>query len=196
MMKPRILDMGRSKRPLRTDTKAVAALELALTAPFLTLIFAFMTDIGLYLFTSLQISNAVAAGAEYALINGQSVSPNSAGCGTATPPCLTVTSLRSNLATIVQNATTVNLAGTTVYYNTSSSTEGDTDAVFNSCYCPNPTLSADNQVSTTCGTACADSTQPGSYVAIRATASFTPWFTSDLWMNSGTVSRTAWVRVQ
>jgi hypothetical protein len=192
----RMTGLIRPMRRLGGDKRALAALELALTAPFLALIFAFMTDMAVYLFLSIQVSNAVAAGAEYALVSGQSVSPNSAGCGTATPPCLTVSTFRSNVSTIVQNATSVALASTTIYYNTSSTTLADTDTVFSSCYCPNPTLSAANQSAATCGTACADSTQPGSYVAIQATASFTPFFANDLWLSSGTVSRTAWVRVQ
>jgi len=188
-------DWARAVNLLRSR-RGIAAVEFALIAPFIVWLLIFTVDCTLYLFTTLQLSNAVAAGAEYALVNGQAVSPNSAGCSTTTPPCLTVATLRANIKTIVQNATSPALAAPTVYYNTSSATAGDSDTIFYSCYCPNSAAAAAAQTASTCSTACADGTQPGSYVAIQASTTFTPIFPGDQWLAAGTISNTAWVRVQ
>lgn len=183
-------------RRVSYDKRAVAALEVALMAPVLTAILIFTVDFGLYLYAKLQLSNAVTAGAVYALANGQSISSNSAGCATATPPCLTVSSFRANVVTAVQNATSITITEPSIYYNTSAAAGTDTDAVFNSCYCPDSTQPAASQTAVTCGTACTDTTQPGSFVVIRASSSFRPMFPGDAWVPTGGLSAAAWVRVQ
>lgn len=180
----------------RDDRRAIAALEVALVTPVLIWLLIFTVDFGLYLYAKIRLSNAVSAGASYALANGQSVSANSSGCATATPPCLTVSGFRSNVTTIVQNATSLAITTPTVYYNTSAASGTDTSAIYSSCYCPDVTLSAASQTAVSCGTACIDTTQPGSYVVIQASSSFTPMFAGDLWLPTGALSATAWVRIQ
>jgi len=155
-------EWSRALRPGRTG-RAIAALEFALVAPIFVWLLVFTVDFSFYLFTALQLSNSVAAGAEYALLNDQSTLPNSSACATATPPCLTVSTLRTNTQTVVQHATSLTLATPTVYFNTSSSTAGDSDPIYYSCYCPSTAASPASQTAVACGTPCADTTQPGSY---------------------------------
>ncbi len=186
---------SRALRPGRTG-KGIAALEFALVAPIFLWLMVFTIDFTFYLFTALLLSNSVAAGAQYALINGQLTLPNSAGCTALTPPCLTVSGLRANIQTVVQNATSLTLAVPTVYINTSSSTAGDTDSIYYSCYCPSTGISPASQTAVACGTPCADTTQPGSYIAIQASVPYTPLFSGDKWLTGGTISKTAWVRIQ
>jgi len=178
------------------DRRAVAALEAALMAPVLVWLLIFTVDFGLYLYAKMRLSNAVSAGAAYALANGQLVSANSAGCSSATPPCLTVSGFRSNVSTIVQNATSLGITTPTVYYNTSAASGMDTNTIYANCYCPDVALTAASQTAVACGTACTDTTQPGSYVVIQASSSFTPMFAGDLWLPTGALSATAWVRIQ
>jgi Flp pilus assembly protein TadG len=178
------------------ERRAIAAVEFALVSPILIVLLMFVIDFGTYLYTSLRLSNAVTAGADYALIYGQSVNANSSTCASATPACLTVSTYRSNISTIVRNASSPVLSAPTVYYNTSSSSGADTDTVFNSCYCPSSTASPSAQTTSTCGTACADGSQPGSYVAIVASATYSTFFPGDSWLSGGTINKTTWVRVQ
>jgi Flp pilus assembly protein TadG len=184
------------------ERRATAAVEFALVSPVLLVLLMFVIDFGMYLYASLQLSNAVSAGAEYALVNGQSVQPYSACTGVASPcPYFTVSknnnspNLRDNIQTIVQQATSPALTATpTVYYNTSSTTAGDTDTVYYNSYCPSSTATPDNQTATT--NACADGTQPGSYIAIVASIPYSPIFSGDTWLAGPTITKTTWVRVQ
>ena len=175
---------------------AVAALETALMAPVLVGLLAFTVDFGMYLYAGLQLSNAVSAGAAYALADGQLIVANSAGCASATPPCLTVSSFRSNVSSMVRNAVSPTIAAPTVYYNTSSSTATDTDAVYNSCYCPDASQPVASQAAVSCSTSCSDSTQPGSFVVIQGSSTYTPLFLNYSWLPNTTLTKTAWVRVQ
>lgn len=189
-------EMWRLLHQLYKTHRAVAALETALLTPALVALLAFTVDFGFYLFAGLQLSNAVSAGAMYAITNGQLAFPNSAGCASATPACLTVSRFRSNISTLVTNAVSPGVASPTVYYNTSPSTASDTDSIYNSCYCPDSTLVAGSQSPVTCGTACSDGTQPGSFVVIQGTSRFTPLFLNYSWLPSTTLTKSAWVRVQ
>jgi Flp pilus assembly protein TadG len=175
---------------------AVAALEFALLAPTLVALLAFTVNFGLYLYAGLQLSNAISAGAAYAITNGQLVLANSAGCASATPACLTVSSFRTNISTLVQNAVSPSVASPTVYYNSSSSSATDTDGIFNSCYCPDSTVAVASQTAVTCGTACSDGTQPGSFVVIQATSTYTPLLLNYSWLPATTLTKSAWVRAQ
>jgi Flp pilus assembly protein TadG len=176
--------------------RAVAALEVALLTPVLVALLAFTVDFSFYLYASLQLSNAVSAGALYAMNNGQMTLPNSSGCASTTPACLTVSQLRSNIGTLVTNAVSPNVASPTVYYNTSSSSATDTDGIYNSCYCPDSTQAAGTQTPVTCGIACSDGTQPGSFLVIQGSSTFAPIFLNYSWLPSTTLTRSACVRVQ
>jgi Flp pilus assembly protein TadG len=191
-----IAPMRQTWKWLRQGSRCVAALETALLAPVFIMLLAFTVDFSLYLYAGLQLSNGVTAGATYAVANGQLIVPNSAGCATATPPCLTVSSFRSNVSTLVQNAVSPNISSPTVYYNSSSNSGTDTDSIYYSCYCPDTTQSASSQAAVTCGTACADGTQPGSFVVVQASSTYAPLFPTDVWLPNGTLTKSAWVRVQ
>jgi Flp pilus assembly protein TadG len=186
----------RALQQLYQARRAVAALEVALLTPALLALLAFTVDFGMYLYAGLQLSNAVSAGATYAITNGQLTLANSAGCASATPACLTVSSFRFNISTLVQNAVSPNVSSPTIYYNTSSSSASDTDGIYNSCYCPDSTQAAASQVPVTCGTACSDGTQAGCFVVIQASSPFTPLFLNYSWLPSTTLTKSAWVRVQ
>lgn len=183
-------------RRLYKTRRAVAALEVALLAPALVAVLAFTVDFSLYLYAGLQLSNAVSSGAAYAITNGQLVLPNSAGCASATPACLTVSNLRSYMTTLIQNAVSPSVTSPTIFYNTSSSSTTDSDAIFNSCFCPDSTQAAASQTAVTCGATCTDGTQPGSFVVIQASSTYFPLFLNYSWLPATTLTTSAWVRVQ
>lgn len=61
-----------SLRPLRRHVRGVAAVEFALTFPIILYLFAGVTDFGLYFYRDSCISTAMAAAAQYALVQDES----------------------------------------------------------------------------------------------------------------------------
>jgi Flp pilus assembly protein TadG len=88
------MSMPRSRRGLLWRREGTAAVELALISPLLMILFAGIIDFGRAYREEIELSSAVAAAAQYALLNVASI--NSAGAA----------SLASVLSGIVANTQT------------------------------------------------------------------------------------------
>ncbi len=151
-----------------------AAVEMALIAPLLLTLFAGIIDFARAYDQEIQLSSAVAAAAQYALINVASI--NSTGAA----------ALASTLSGIVANSNGANWAGATVTVNNGATntltngkpTSSGTAANANSCFCPTGTSAAawSFGVAANCGSACAGGTLAGKFVTITGTRAFTAIF--------------------
>jgi len=150
--------------------EGTAAVELALIAPILLTLFAGTIDFACAYYQEIELSSAVAAAAQYALLNVASI--NSTG----------VTSLAATLSGIVANSNGTAWAGATINVN-----NGATSVVSNGVTSPSGTASNANLywcptggsaawswgVSATKGSACAGGTLAGKFVTITGTRAFT-----------------------
>jgi Flp pilus assembly protein TadG len=178
----------------RHRISGLAALEFALTAPLLSALFIGSVDSAQVYVATLQLSSAVTAGVNYALMNQASANSTSGA------------SLGSSIATIVGNINGTGWASGSVVINNGptvsfaggvNSTSG-TAANANSFYCL-----TGSPGSWTWGTAQAGPSAPcgstavtaGKFVTISATVSITPVI-SGLSFVSGTVSQSVAIQVQ
>jgi Flp pilus assembly protein TadG len=173
-MSPHVRRKSASRRaglPGRRD--GTAAVELALMSPLLLTLMAGIIDFARAYDQEIELSSAVAAASEYALINVSSINSSSAA------------SLASTLSGIVANSNgtgwasasvTVNNGATNAVNNGTSSSSG-TAANANSCWCPTGGSGTWTWgTAATCGNACAGGTLAGKFVTISGTRSFTPIF--------------------
>ncbi len=173
-------DGGRARRLVRLPARlwrrrqGTAAIEMALIAPLLLTLFAGIIDFARVYDQEIELSSAVAAAAQYALINVASI--NSGGAAT----------LASMLSGIVANSNGTNWAGATVTVNNGATntltngtpTSSGTAANANSCFCPTGTSPAAWSFGAvaTCGSACAGGTLAGKFVTIAGTRAFNAIF--------------------
>lgn len=162
-------------RFLQRETSGVSAVEFALVTPVLLLILAGIVDIGGSLKAKFELSSAVSAGSNYALLNGASISA-AGGSGLANNIAAVVTSgLDSNRGTIqvvVNNGPTVSVNATT-----STSTQFGNASNADSCYCP--TGSANSLIWGSimiCGSTCPAGGMAGKFVTIAASKPYAPLF--------------------
>ena len=172
--------MSRPCRPMlrrllrRRD--GTAAVEMALISPMMLILLAGIIDFGRAYRDEIELSSAVAAAAQYALINAASI--NSAGAA----------SLAGTLSGIVANSNGAGWAGVTVTVNAGATnaivggtaTASGTAANANSCWCPTGSSGTWNWGSAVgCGTGCAGGggTLAGKFVTITGTRAFTSIFT-------------------
>ena len=110
--------MRRSRLPLRPletvrralrDTSAVSAVEFALLAPMLIAIPIPVLDIGLGLYSQMQVKEAAQAGAEYALLHTYDVSQIQSSATSATP--LSLDRVDSNENCGCPNGNSITLGG-------------------------------------------------------------------------------------
>ena len=124
-----------------------AILEFAFIFPFLLTLIGGAADFGLFIWTRGRIIDAVAYGAQYALLTGN------------------VTSANANISSAVSSVIGASFSGTTV------SVTGP------SCFCLTgrnpPTMTA----AATCSTTCAGNSKlPGAFVTIQASYTYSPLF--------------------
>src|SRR5579862_2188146 len=117
---------------IRGNERGIAAVEFAFIVPIFLILFMGAVDLGQMLYAYYRLDQAVAAGAQYAILNASSVNSTSGA------------SLASSIATVVENANGSAWANDTVVVNdgpsvtitngtaTSSGTASNAD----SCYCP------------------------------------------------------------
>lgn len=182
---------GRIAGVLRDRTGA-AALEMALIAPVLLLILAATVDLGGVIYARFQLSSAVNAATNYAIVNVASVNSTSGP------------TLATNLATLTANvngtawansSVTVN-SGPTAANTNGTATSGGTATAANSCYCPTgsaPSITWGSAVS--CGTPCA-SGYAGMFVLVTASHTYTPFFSKYGIVKNGAISVSSMVQVQ
>jgi Flp pilus assembly protein TadG len=170
----------RSRRPpirgsLFRRRDGTAAVELALISPMLMILLAGIIDFGRVYREEIELSSAVAAASQYALLNVANINSTNAA------------SLATTLSGIVANTNGAAWAGSTVTVNDGATsavaggvpTASGTAANANSCWCPTGASSAWTWGSAaTCGSACAGGTLAGKFVTIAGTRQFTAIFTA------------------
>ncbi len=184
---------GRKRRTLLWRRDATAAVELAILAPVMLILLAGVVDFGRMYREEIELSSAVAAAAEYALINGSGVT--SAGAA----------GLATTISGIVANSNGAAWANTTVTVNDGATnaiakgvvTASGTAANANSCWCPTGRPASWNWgVAAACGTPCAGGTLAGKFVSIAGTRTFTAIFTSYGLISNNSLSQSTIVQTQ
>lgn len=161
---------------LMRDQRAVAAVELGLSAAFILPVLMPFVDLGMAFSEKIKLQQAVQAGAQYASMNVW----NSSNSPTA------ITNVVTNaLPTSLQSVVSVTPASET-------------------CGCPtgttSPYLNSVDSLSTCGTTTCSDGEQSGYYVTVAATLSYNPLMpltvTLNLMSSPESLSATSVVRVQ
>ncbi|TSE02510.1 pilus assembly protein [Mesorhizobium intechi] len=159
---------------LRRQKAGVSAVEFALVSPVLLVILAGTVDIGGSLKAKFELSSAVSAGSNYALLNGDKV--NSTGGG----------ALAGNIATVVTSGLSGNGGsiqvvinnGAALAYNatTSTATQSGTASNADLCYCPGNAGTVAWSAPATCGSVCGAGGLAGKFVTVTASKPYTPLF--------------------
>jgi Flp pilus assembly protein TadG len=192
---PRFNTNSAFARFLRRETSGASAVEFALISPVLILILAGMVDIGASLKAKFDLSSAISAGSNYALLGADKV--NSAGGGTLAGNILAV--VANGLGNAGGSVQIVVNNGATVNYNTSSGSATQTGTASNAdlCYCPTGSAASVTWGSAvTCGSICRAGGIAGKFVAISASRSFSPLFGGFGVVNSGNITVQAMVQPQ
>jgi Flp pilus assembly protein TadG len=164
---------GRGSLFWRRD--GTAAVEMALISPMLMILLAGIIDFGRAYREEIELSSAVAAASQYALLNVASINSTNAGNLAAT---LSGVVANTNGAAWAAATVTVNDGATNALAGGVATTSG-TAANADSCWCPTGASSAWNWGSAaTCGSACAGGTLAGKFVTIAGTRQFTAIFTA------------------
>ena len=152
-----------------------AAVEMALISPMLMILLAGIIDFGRAYQEEIELSSAVAAASQYALLNVANINSSNAA------------SLATTLSGIVANTNGAAWAGATVTVNDGATnaiaggvaTASGTAANADSCWCPTGASAAWNWGSAaTCGSTCAGGTLAGKFVTVSGTRQFTAIFTA------------------
>ena len=170
-----------------------AAVELALISPMLMILLAGIIDFGRAYQEEIELSAAVAAASQYALLNAASINSASA------------TIVAATLSGIVANTNGPDWAGATVTVNDGATnaisggatTASGTAANANSCWCP--TGVSANWIwgaSAACGSSCAGGTLAGKFVTVAGTRQFTAVFTAYGLIGNITLHQSTIVQVQ
>ncbi|MEJ0015995.1 MAG: TadE/TadG family type IV pilus assembly protein [Acetobacteraceae bacterium] len=176
----------------RRENRCIAALEFALLSPVFIMVFAGIVDLGNAIYTWSKLEQALAAGANFALVNRARVTTDGS-------------TLAQDIATLVStsnggtpaNATVVVNNGPTVTRTGGNASASGTAANANSCYCPTggPSNWTWGGV-VTCGNTCTGGSRAGQFVTITASYSYTALFSSYGFVSNGTITAGAAVQTQ
>jgi Flp pilus assembly protein TadG len=156
------LKFASKTKAIWADQRGVAAIEFGFFAVFLSFALANVTDVSIYVYQRMQVENATQVAAQAALKTCSSHLPATTNC--------------SGLTTAVNNALGSTSLGTSVSLITGSPSEG--------YYCVNSSnaLQFISSVSSSkpadCTAAGTPSLQPGDYIQVQTTFSYTPLFGS------------------
>jgi len=190
---PRRLWVGFLLGRLCRQRQGTAAVELALIAPLMLTLFAGIIDFARAYAEEIELSNAVASAAQYALLNVASINSGSAATLAAT---LSGIVANSNGAAWAGAAVTVNDGATSTVASGTTSSSG-TAANANSCWCPTGKSAAWAFGATaTCGTACAGGTLAGKFVTVTGTRQFKAIFGNYGLISNTTLTQSAIVQAQ
>lgn len=175
-------------RRLLGDSGATAAAEMALVLPGIAYIMLNVADMGIYLYTKMQVDLAAheAVGAARGLCNKSAELPAKQNCGST---------LYSTMLAAAQSTT----LGTNVTIG------GSVNAVDDKWYCSDSSAvlqevaNYDAAPPTDCsGTLSGSTAKPGEYVSVTASYSFSPIFpgASIAAMLPANITRKAWMRLQ
>jgi Flp pilus assembly protein TadG len=184
--------------------RCVAAVEFALLAPTFVLLFAGIVDLGNALWTWCRLEEAVAAGTDFALVNGgvdsnyvnatngqnlasdiAGIVANSAIVGSHTTPADVAVVVNNGPATTITNGVPTN-----------SGMVGNADLF----WCPTgptgspPTWSWGSAVAS--GSACTGGGTSGKFVTVTASYNFTPFFASYAFVTNGAMTAGAVVQTK
>jgi Flp pilus assembly protein TadG len=190
--RPFLQRLSRLPRQWRANTRASAAVEFAIIAPILGMIFATAIDLGSVVFMKFRIENAVSAGANYAMVNAAKVTSTNGATLAANISAI----VGSNDSSLTSASVIVN-NGPASTYNAGTTTPSGTAANADSCYCP--TLASGSWSwggATSCGTSCAAGGTAGKFIAISATRSYTPFFSDYGIVDGGVISVKVMVKAQ
>lgn len=185
--------LARHRLGLRTPRHGTAAVELALIAPLMLILLAGIIDFARAYDQEIELSAAVAAASEYALINAANINSSSA------------VALAATLSGIVANSNGAAWAGATVTVNDGATstvaggatTSSGTAANANSCWCPTGNSATWGWgAAATCGSACAGGTLAGKFVTITGTRSFTAIFGNYGLISNRTLNQSTMVQAQ
>jgi Flp pilus assembly pilin Flp len=175
------------------ERSGASALEFAMLAPVFIVILAGVVDVGTLLHTKYRLNAAIAAGSNFALVNGQDISEDD-GADLALNIAKVLAGEQpmssSNSMIIVNNMTQLQVTGGIA---SSASMPGDGDA----CYCPsrvNGVLTWGSELS--CGSACGGGGVAGKFVQIEISRPYTPMFGGYGLTDAGQVTVSAVVQGQ
>jgi Flp pilus assembly protein TadG len=152
--------------------RAVAALELALSSPLLILTLGGVAYLGLAQYDRAMLANAVAAGAQYAVLTGSNVT-------------------QANITSVIQDASGLPNAATSVTVSFASVSPGVPSPGW---YCV--TGSAPTVTSSTSGGTCTDGSSAGYYMSFKASYTVNGFMNGFREALSLTMSEQATVRLQ
>ena len=168
-----------SLRSLARDTAGVALMEITLFVPILAFMSVAIIDFGLYFSYSIQVENAAQAAAQWAITNATQNGYSSGSLNT-----IKTAGQHANKTSLPSVYTAINVSTPTLY-----------------CGCPSNVTEA--AWTTSCalgipaGTLCSDGSNPGTYVQVVASGTFTPFSKyGSFFPSSYNLSSTATVRVQ
>ena len=185
--------MSNSLGRLMRQRDGTAAVELALITPLLLILLAGIVDFSRAYTQEIQLSAAVAAAAQYALINASSVNSTTAA------------TLAATLSGIVANSNGTAWSGATVTVNdgatstvvNGTTTSGGTPANANSCWCPTGNSKSWGWgAAATCGTSCVGGTLAGKFVTVTGTRLFSAIFGNYGLISNRTLTQSTIVQVQ
>ena len=157
------LELARSIKAMSVDRRGVAAIEFGIFAPLLFLALANVVDVTIYLYQRMQVQNATEVAAQAAWKT----------CDLTVLPLTTDCSTLAASVTAVQNALASTSLGTAVSLVSGSPSVG--------YYCVNSSnalqyVSAISSKPANCTAAGTPSLQPGYYIQVQTTYTYTPIF--------------------
>ena len=157
------LELARSIKAMSVDRRGVAAIEFGIFAPLLFLALANVVDVTIYLYQRMQVQNATEVAAQAAWKT----------CDLTALPLTTDCSTLAASVTAVQNALASTSLGTAVSLVSGSPSVG--------YYCVNSSnalqyVSAISSKPADCTAAGTPSLQPGYYIQVQTTYTYTPIF--------------------
>ena len=157
------LELARSIKAISVDRRGVAAIEFGIFAPLLFLALANVVDVTIYLYQRMQVQNATEVAAQAAWKT----------CDLTVLPLTTDCSTLAASVTAVQNALASTSLGTAVSLVSGSPSVG--------YYCVNSSnalqyVSAISSKPADCTAAGTPSLQPGYYIQVQTTYTYTPIF--------------------
>jgi Flp pilus assembly protein TadG len=175
----------------------VSAIEFALVAPLFCFILVAVLEFGNILHQRFELDAALSAGANYALVNGGTITPADASIFAAN--IATVVNAKagtgwSGLSVVVNNASTLDIAPGGL-----SPTTGGTAANADRCYCPGAAAGLDWTTSYACGVNCPApnaAVTAGKYVQIALDMPYTPILSGYGFVEDGTISVSTVIRTQ
>lgn len=166
------------------DTRAAAAAEMALVLPAVAFILLNVADLGIYIFTKMQVDLAAneAVGAARVLCDTAAKLPAKQNCGSTLDSTMLAAAQTTSLGSSVTLGTS-----TEAYYCSTASSDLTQVAAYN------------GTPPTTCtGTIAGSAAKPGDYISVTASYAFSSLFpgASVAARLPATIARTAWLRLQ